>query len=41
MKQTESKITYTERERFFYPDLAIPAQTEYPAAITGRGGLTV
>ncbi len=35
MKQNES-ITYTERNGIFYPDLAIPDQTDFPIGKYGQ-----
>ena len=35
MKQNES-VTYTERDGIFYPDLALPEQTDYPIGKYGQ-----
>ena len=36
MKQTKSKITYTERDGILYPDLSLPEQTESPIGKYGQ-----
>ncbi len=36
MKHQNESITYTERNGIFYPDLAVPEQTDYPIGKYGQ-----
>ncbi len=36
MKHQNESITYTERDGIFYPDLAVPEQTDYPIGKYGK-----